>query len=94
MTNGAFICEVCWKVFAVTCSTCPDRGNGRGVTVQQIKDAFLACPKVADVNATAVHYQRHVKVLEDHGDGARTMAIQIKNLASYRRKMIGEGWRG
>jgi hypothetical protein len=93
MTNSAFICAVCWGVFAETCSTCPDRGNGRGVTVQQIKDAIMSCGKVADVNATAVHYHSHVKALERHSPEARTMAIQIKNLASYRRQSIGETWR-
>lgn len=89
MTNALFICEVCGKVYPDTCPTCPDRGSGRGVTVHQIKKALIASPTVADVNDTARHFGQHVKTLEDWGQDARTMAIQIKNLASYRRWQLG-----
>lgn len=93
MSEAMFICEGCGKVYPDTCPTCPDRGNGRGVTVHQIKQALRDSPTVGDVNHTAKHYGRHVAILEREGGDARTMAIQIKNLASYQRNLIGEGWR-
>lgn len=85
-THITFICEVCWSVFAVTCPTCPDRGSGRGVTVAKIREDFQACPTVADVNATARHYAQHVAALDRAGGSARTMAVQIRNLAAYQRR--------
>lgn len=84
-----FICEVCGKVYPETCPTCPDRGNGRGVTVHQIKQALRDSPKVADVNDTARHFGRHVAILAREGGEARTMAIQIRNLVRYRRWELG-----
>ena len=87
-TEATFICQICWKAFAETCPTCPDRGSGRGVTVARIKEDIRACPTVADVNNTAKHYAEHVAVLDRAGGGARTMAIQIRNLAAYRRREV------
>lgn len=86
-----FVCEQCWGVYPDTCPTCPDRGNGRGVTVDQIKQAFRDCPSVASVNATAQHFARHVALLEREGGEARTLAIHIKNLAKYMRREIQKG---
>lgn len=93
MSEALFICDICDGIFPDTCPKCPDRGTGRGVTVQHIKDELRACSKIGDVNAIAKHYGRHVALLEREGGEARTMAIQIKNLAAYRRSMIGESWR-
>lgn len=62
-------------------------------TVSEIKDAISACERVADVNDTAIHYQKHIAELEKSPDQYhRTMAIQIKNLARYQRRKINEGW--
>lgn len=96
MTHAIFICEVCGGVFDQTCPTCPDRGGGRGFTVGEIMDHLRACKTVADVNACATNFGSHVRALlaPGHGvEGAKTMAIQIKNLAKYRRWFIGETWR-
>ena len=90
MTNALFICEVCKNVYLDTCPTCPDRGNGPGFGVQQIKDAIRAAPTVADINDTARHFGWHVERLKREGGAARTMAIQIQNLAAYRRQQIQE----
>jgi hypothetical protein len=89
-----FICEVCGNVFPDDCPTCPDRGAGRGVTVEAILQAFRDCPTVGDVNDTAKHFARHVEILRRAGGQARTEAIIIRNLAAYRRAMIGETWKG
>lgn len=88
MSNKIFICEQCWQVWPEDCPRCPDRGSGRGVTVQKIKDDLHACPTIGDVNTTAVHYARHVALLDAQGGSALTMAIQIRNLAAYRRKLL------
>lgn len=85
MSEAMFICEGCGKVYPETCPTCPDRGNGRGVTVHQIKEAIRNSQTVGDVNFTAQHFGQHVAILDRAGGMARSMAIQIKNLAKYRR---------
>lgn len=91
MSEAMFICDGCGKVYAETCPTCPDRGNGRGFTVGQIKQALRDSQTVGDVNHTAKHFGRHVAILEREGGDARAMAIQIKNLASYQRLLLWEG---
>lgn len=88
-----FICLVCEKVYADTCPTCPDRGDGRGVTVEAILQAFRDSPTVGDVNSTVKHFARHVAILDKAGGKARTEAIIIRNLAGYRRWQIGEPWK-
>lgn len=83
-----FICEVCGGVFEDDCPKCPDRGNGRGVTVERIKNNLRSCSKVADVNATAQHYGGHVRALQAAGGKFRTQAIIIRNLAACMRWKI------
>ena len=61
-------------------------------TVEEIKDALRACKTAPDVDRTAQHYGPAVKVLDNSPDRTdRTMAIQIRNLAAYRRKLIWNG---
>lgn len=63
-------------------------------TVDEIKDALRDAPDIASVNATATHYAREVRVLEQSSEQEhRTMAIQIKNLARYRRTAIAQDQR-
>lgn len=83
-----FICEVCGKVFDDDCPTCPDRGDGRGVTVERIKNNLRSCATMGDVNTTAMHYRHHVQALEAAGGKYRTEAIIIRNLAAYMRWKI------
>jgi hypothetical protein len=80
-----FICGVCGKVYPDDCPTCPDRGAGRGVTVAEIKDALRKAPTMADVNDAAKHFGAQVAMLDRAGGDAKTMAIQIRNLARFRR---------
>ena len=89
MSEAMFICEGCGEVYPEACPTCADQGSGRGVTVHQIKQALRDSPTVGDVNHAAKHYGRHVAILDGAGTEARAMAIQIKNLASYRRWELG-----
>jgi len=57
--------------------------------VDEIKDALRRCERVMDVNACARHYAVDVSRLQRAKDPEkRVMAIQIKNLASYKRKML------
>lgn len=84
MSNALFICNVCWKVHENTCPTCPDRGNGRGVTVQRIKDVLNEAPDHASINATIAHYQKSINALNRSRQG-RVMAMQIENLADHLR---------
>jgi len=61
--------------------------------VDEIKSALYRAPDAASVNATAVHYKKDVLALERSDDPEkRVMAIQIKNLAAYRRLCIRKGW--
>lgn len=83
-----FICEGCGKVFEDDCPKCPDRGNGRGVTVERIKNNLRSCKTIGDVNTTAQHYRGHVYALDQAGGAFRTQAIQIRNLAAYMRWKI------
>lgn len=83
-----FVCLICKKVFALTCPTCPDRGGGRGATVEEIKDAIRAAPNVPSINAAAKDFGPHVVILSQFSKASKTMAIQIKNLAAYRRKEL------
>ena len=53
-------------------------------------DTIRAAPTVADINDTAWHFGWHVERLKREGGAARTMAIQIQNLAAYRRQQIQE----
>lgn len=55
--------------------------------VDRIKDA-CACNSVPEVNATARHFAAEVSELESQGGDMRTMAIQIKNLAAWKRADI------
>lgn len=57
--------------------------------VDEIKDALRRCARVMDVNACARHYALDVAKLQRAKDpDKRVMAIQIKNLAKYKRKML------
>jgi hypothetical protein len=87
MTQSLFVCEGCGKVCPSPC-TCPEGGH----TVAQIKQALIDSPTIGDVNHTAKHFGRHVALLEREGGDARTMAIQIKNLAAYRRWQINRSF--
>ncbi|MBV7408743.1 hypothetical protein [Maritimibacter sp. DP1N21-5] len=85
MGENLFICEVCGGVYPDTCPKCPDRGNGRGVTVATIKAALRACTSNAEISNCRGHYGRHVATLRRHGGTAKTMAIQIDNLVGWMR---------
>lgn len=62
--------------------------------VEEIKDALRACRKVPEVNACVLHYAADVAALEAFPDrDLRTMAIQIKNLAAWKRREIIRGER-
>lgn len=57
--------------------------------VTEIKDALNAAPTIADVNDVVRHFAANVAALEQSETPEhRTMAIQIKNLAQYRRQTI------
>lgn len=60
-------------------------------TVDEIKDALTKAPDVASVNAVAVKFQKEVLAMQ-RDPKFKTQAIQIKNLAAYRRKGLLEGW--
>lgn len=61
-------------------------------TVEEIKTALCRSETFAEVNNTAQHFARHVRELQNSKDrDQRTMAIQIKNLAGYRRHCIRYG---
>lgn len=81
MTELAFACETCRQVHD---GRCPDGGSG--ASVHQIKQALRMCPTVADVNDTARHFGWHVAALDRAGGSARVMAIQIRNMAAFRRR--------
>lgn len=58
-------------------------------TITEIKDALRQAPDLASVNATATRFAKEVRALEQSNDqDHRTMAIQIKNLATFRRRAI------
>ena len=60
-------------------------------TVTEIKDALTSGTPIAEVDRTALQYKRDVFALaESKIRHNRTMVIQIKNLADYRRKMIAQ----
>jgi len=62
-------------------------------TVEEIKGALRRSKTHAEVNATAVHFARHVtEMAASRNKLHKTMADQIKNLAVYRRLCIGKGW--
>lgn len=57
--------------------------------VEAIKDAFRAAETIDDVNAAAFRNADAVKALAASKDrDKRVMAIQIKNLAAYRRIVL------
>ena len=85
MSNNLFICEVCGGVMPDDCPTCPDRGKGKGVTVDQIKQAIDASSNNPEVTKTREHFARHIATLRKVGGAANTMAIQIENLVRYKR---------
>lgn len=85
MTEATYICEGCGSVQPGPCADCD---ADTGYSVAQIKDAIRACPTIADVNDTARHFGVHVAMLDRAGDSARTMAIQIRNLAKMRRREL------
>ena len=87
MTDATFICKDCGKVYPE-----PQPDHAGGFTVGQIKQAFRDSPTIGDVNDTAKQFGFHVALLDRSGGEARTMAIQIRNLASYRRKQLGGGF--
>lgn len=90
MANNLFICEVCGDVTPDDCLRCPDRGNGKGVTVQRIKDDLSKATNNAELRACRKHYGRHIATLKrSRTDGAKVMAIQIENLVEY----LGRGFR-
>ena len=57
--------------------------------VEEIKEALRACTKVPEVNSCALHYAAEVAAMEADPE-MRVMAIQIKNLAAWRRRQILE----
>lgn len=75
------------------CPRCPDRGDGRGVTVPHIKYSLNRCRTQADVTDCRKHFGRHIATLKrSNTEGAKVMAIQIENLVEYRRLCIRRGW--
>lgn len=91
MSDGLFICEKCGDVFPETCPKCPDRGDGRGVTVGTIREHLRAAPDRASLEATRKHYGRHIATLKRKGGDAKTMAIIIENLVAYQRNHFNRG---
>jgi hypothetical protein len=62
-------------------------------TVAEIKDALRQAATIQDVNHIARHYATQVRDLDrSRKQENKTMAIQIRNLAAYRRPAIREGW--
>ena len=59
----------------------------------EIKAALRRCQTVPEVNACAIHYRDAVAGLKKSADqDLRTDAIQIINLAAYRRTAITGKW--
>ena len=57
----------------------------------RIKDALRNSPTIPDVNDTVRHFASDVLRMEKSGDKyEKALAIQIKNLAAYRRMIIRE----
>lgn len=57
--------------------------------VEEIKDALRNCTKVPEVNSCARHYAQDVAALSGDPDpDLRVMAIQIRNLAAWKRQEI------
>ena len=84
MSNNLFICESCGGVTPDDCLRCPDRGNGKGVTVERIKDDLQKATNNAELQACRKHYGRHIATLKrSQAEGAKVMAIQIENLVDY-----------
>jgi len=59
-------------------------------TADEVKDALRACESIQSVNACAVQYAQSVVRMQKGSRVDKIMAIQIKNLAAYRRKMLRE----
>lgn len=53
-----------------------------------IKEALRRCQSVAEVNATARHFREDVADLDRKGGDDRTQAIQIRNLAAWKRQTL------
>lgn len=60
--------------------------------VERIKAALRRCRSIQAVNLTARHYAGAVADLARQGGDMAVMAIQIRNLAAYRRLCIRNGW--
>lgn len=57
--------------------------------VDRIKEELRGCTKVPEVNDCARHYAADVaKLAADPDPDLRVMAIQIRNLAAWKRKDI------
>ena len=65
-----------------------DTGERPHPLVAEIKDALNRCEDRLSVDECARHYAYEVALMEAAGGYLRTMSIQIKNLAVYRRKML------
>lgn len=61
-------------------------------TVPEIKGALRRSTTIQEVNATVRHFALHVVEMERKGGEWKVQAIQIKNLARYRRLCLGKGW--
>ena len=60
---------------------------------ETIKGHLRSAATILEVNATAVHFARAYTILsKSRRRDEKTLAIQIKNLAAYRRLCISKGW--
>lgn len=53
--------------------------------IDHIKDTLRSCKSLAEVNGAAVEFKDEVQEFWNAGGVWRTMAIQIKNLAAWKR---------
>jgi len=91
VSDNLFICESCGSILPDDCPRCPDRGNGKGYTVRQIKDAIKRCRTHGDVSDCRKHFARHIVSLKRKRGDAAVMAIQIENLVQYQCNGINAG---
>lgn len=91
MGNYSFICAACGNVSDEKCAWC-NVENPRSANVATIKRHLEACNNAAQVTACMENYRPHIQRLHRHGGAAKTMAIQIENLAKHIAKVVKPGW--
>lgn len=68
--------------------TIKDTGERPHPKVTEIKEAIMSCACGIEVDECAKHYAFEVFQMQKAGGYLRTMSIQIKNLAAYRRREV------